>query len=102
MEIRVAFIFFVILYDISTPNFNCVEYWQVILAFFIIFITGILDDYFSLDAKIKFCLQIASALIIALSPFYFRHFWGLDLPFEIGRFAIFFWITNPSSSFVSI
>jgi len=92
IAVFVAFILFVVLYDFYTPYFNCMEYWQVILAFFIIFITGILDDYFSLDAKIKFCLQIASALIIALSPFYFRNFLDLNLPFEMGRFAIFFWI----------
>ena len=91
IAVFVSFIITVILFDLFSSQFDISEYWQVILSFFIIFITGVLDDYLNLNAKLKLSLQICAALIVATSPSYFKDL-NIAFPFEIGRFAIFFWI----------
>lgn len=87
-----SFLISVSLYYLIRKDSTILQYWQVIVGFLIILITGILDDLFNLKAKLKLLFQIVAALFIAFSPFYFRSFFGLHLPFELGRFAIFFWI----------
>ena len=92
IAVFVSLIVSAIIYDITHVDFSILEYWQVVVAFFIIFIIGILDDLLNLNAKLKLCFQIIAALFVAFSPFYFRGFLGIDLPFELGRVAIFIWI----------
>lgn len=58
----------------------------------VIFLTGIIDDFFDLRAKLKFVMQIAVALIVALSPLYFRSFLSFAVPSVLGRIGTFFWI----------
>lgn len=92
IAIFTSFILLAIAYSLLNPNFNILKYWQVILAFFVIYITGLVDDLFDLRAKLKFALQIVAALLVATSPFYFHSFLGFHLPSIIGRGAIFVWI----------
>lgn len=62
------------------------------LGGFIIFLFGIIDDFLNLRAKIKFVIQILSALIVAMSPLYLSNFLGFEIPHIIGRILTFCWI----------
>lgn len=92
IAIFTSFILLTIAYSFLSPKFNLLNYWQVMVAFFIIYGTGLVDDLFDLKAKLKFVLQIVAAAFVATSPFYFHSFLGLHLPEIIGRGAIFAWI----------
>ena len=92
IAIFISFILITILYDILNTNFSILKYWQVLIAFFIIFITGVVDDFKNLNAKLKFALQIIAALFVATSPFYFSNFLDFTLPAILGRVFIFGWI----------
>lgn len=87
-----SFIVVSVVYTFQTDAFSFFDYWQIVAAFFIIFFTGLLDDFFDLYARLKFILQIIAALFIAASPFYFTMFLGWHIPEAIGRAGVFFWV----------
>lgn len=92
IAIFTSFIIVTFICNAFNSSFEILDYWQVVVAFYIIFVTGLVDDFYNLPAKLKFVLQIVAAAFVALSPFYFHSFLGLQLPEIIGRGAIFAWI----------
>lgn len=64
----------------------------ILLGSLVIFLFGILDDFFNLPAKLKFLVQIAAALVVVSSPLYFKDFLGFSFPAFIGRPITFCWI----------
>ena len=90
-----VFVAFFLIATLYIRCFSSAEYTFALPLFagsFIIFLTGIIDDFYDLRAKFKFVMQIAVALIVALSPLYFRHFFALTIPPMLGRVFTFFWI----------
>ena len=58
----------------------------------IIFLAGVIDDFLNLRARLKFVIQIVAGIIVAVSPLYFKQFFGFVFPPLVGRFFTFFWI----------
>ena len=58
----------------------------------LIFITGVLDDLYNFRAKVKFVLQIISALCVAISPYNFTHIMSWQLPVILGKVITFGWL----------
>lgn len=64
----------------------------IFLASLVIFIAGTLDDFLELKAKVKLFFQILAALIVALSPLYFKEFFIFSINEITGRLMTFVWV----------
>ncbi len=78
---------------VPSPRLS-VNYWMLVLAFVIIFTTGLLDDKYSLSPKAKLAGQVLAATVAALG--------GLVIgvianPFEPGEFIELGWLTYPAT-----
>ena len=76
---------------VPSPRLS-VNYWMLVLAFVVIFVTGLLDDKYTLTPKAKLAGQILAAAIAAMG--------GLVIgvianPFEPGEFIEQGWLTYP-------
>ncbi len=64
----------------------------LLVAGFIIFLFGILDDLLELRAVVKLFVQLIACAIVVLFDFRFRQFFGILLPVWLSRAFTFFWI----------
>ena len=76
---------------VPSPRLS-VNYWMLVLAFVIIFVTGLLDDKYTLTPRAKLAGQVLAATVAALG--------GLVIgiianPFEPGEFIELGWLTYP-------
>ena len=76
---------------VPSPRLS-VNYWMLVLAFVVIFVTGLLDDKYTLTPRAKLAGQILAATIAAMG--------GLVIgvianPFEPGEFIELGWLTYP-------
>lgn len=73
-----------------------IKYIGIIISSFILFITGVLDDKFSLPAKLKLLLQIVSATIIiffGITIHTINFFtWSFNVDGIVGNIITVFWI----------
>ena len=91
----VLFISFAIVFSLYSIFFapdKMLEFWPLYIAFGIIFIGGILDDFFNLPAKLKLIIQIVVALIVALSPYNYASLFMWKMPLVVAKIFTFFWV----------
>ena len=66
--------------------------WQAFLGLLLIFAFGFIDDLVDLHARFKFLVQIAAALLVALSPVGISKIFFINLNPVLGKLFTFFWI----------
>ena len=66
--------------------------WQAFLGLVLIFTFGFIDDLVDLHARFKFLVQIAAALLVALSPVGISRIFFVSLNPFVGKAVTFFWI----------
>jgi UDP-GlcNAc:undecaprenyl-phosphate GlcNAc-1-phosphate transferase len=76
----------------SAPHLSGINYWMVVLAFVIIFLTGLIDDKFSLPPRLKLLGQVIAASVAAAG--------GLVIgtivnPFAPGSYIELGWVAYP-------
>ena len=76
---------------VPSPKLD-VNYAMLVLAFLVIFATGLLDDRFSLSPRQKLAVQIAAAVIAVAGGLVIG---DISNPFEPGGFVHLGWLTYP-------
>ncbi len=87
-----AFFISLVVYLLFFSKTNLLYALPVLAGALIIFLFGIIDDFLNLRAKLKFLVQIIAALVVSLSPLYFKSFLAFPLPQFFGRGITFCWI----------
>ena len=88
----VSFIIALILYIFCFSDEDYLFAVPLFAGGLIIFLAGIIDDFFNLRARLKFVIQIVAGLIVAISPLYVHRFFGIVFPPLFGRLFTFCWI----------
>ena len=85
-----------------TFELTTISVLPVAIGVIILFVTGILDDFYNLRARYKLILQILAALVVVLAGYRFTYF---SLPFDLGisfplfTYAItFLWIVGVTNA----
>lgn len=63
-----------------------------VIAGFVIFVFGIIDDFLDLRAIVKLFIQIIAALIVLIGGFRFKQFYIWTIPASLGYLITFCWI----------
>ena len=93
-----AFVIATCLYLHNEVNFSLTHFLPIIIAGLIIFLFGIIDDFFDLPAKLKFFVQMVAAFIMIFSG---NRFTQLG-PLQFGIFSYpitFFWTIGVINAF---
>ena len=87
-----AFIVSTALYLIFTSQLSMTKSLPVLLAGFIIFIFGLLDDIFTLSAWLKLIVQLAATSLVTVTGYRFTQIFGWVLPTPLSFILTFGWI----------
>ena len=87
-----AFIVAVLIYIFLFAKENYFFALPLFFGMLVIFFGGLADDFSNLHARIKLLIQIATALIVAVSPLYLKDLLGFRVPMLVGRVCTFMWI----------
>lgn len=71
----------------------------VAAGFFVIFITGLVDDLFDMRAKVKFLFQIFAALLVIFGTNSSYQIFDLHLPAVVSKILIFMWIIGLTNAY---
>ena len=71
---------------------NSLSMISFVVAGFLIFLFGIIDDFLNLRALYKLLVQIVAALIVVCSGFRFRQIWTWVIPVPLSYVLTFVWI----------
>lgn len=81
-----------IVFSIYSKNFNLSYSIPLLLASFLIFIFGVIDDVYNLPAVLKLIVQIVASIIVVLSGFKITNLFGWILPLPLSIFFSICWI----------
>ena len=87
-----AFIVSTALYLIFTSQLSMTKSLPVLLAGFIIFLFGLLDDIFTLSAWLKLIVQLAATSLVTITGYRFTQIFGWVLPTPLSFILTFGWI----------
>ncbi len=102
---RLGSVGFVTAFTIATIIYICIEkdiskqFIPLVIAGFIIFLFGVIDDFKDLPARLKLLMQIIAALIIVFGGFRIKNIFSLELPKILSRFITFLWIIGITNSY---
>lgn len=103
---RLGSVGFVIAFSIASIIYSVIEkdaklstLLPFVIAGFIIFLFGIIDDFCDLKAKYKLVIQIVAGIIIVLSGYRFKNIGSFTLPLWFSYFMTFCWIIGIINAF---
>ncbi len=94
-----AFVISVILYFSFFTKYSLGYVLPIVIAGFIIFLFGVIDDFLNLRAKFKLFVQMIAAFIIVSSGYRFTRICDWILPLWISYLLTFCWIIGVVNSF---
>ena len=103
---RLGSVGFVTAFSISSVLYSLIEkdaqlstLLPFVIAGFIIFLFGVIDDFMNLKAKYKLVVQIVAAIIIVLSGYRFKNIGSIVLPLWFSYCLTFCWILGIINAF---
>ena len=95
----VAFSITSIIYSVIEKDAKLSTLLPFVIAGFLIFLFGIIDDFCNLKAKYKLVVQIVAGIIIVLSGYRFKNIGSFTLPLWFSYFMTFCWIIGIINAF---
>lgn len=90
--IIIAFMLSVVPCFLIDKNLSTMNTIPILVAGFIIFLFGIIDDIFEMRAFLKLIVQLVATSIVVLNGFRFRQIFGWTMPAPIAMILTFGWI----------
>lgn len=90
--IIIAFMISVVPCFLIDKNLSTMNTIPILVAGFIIFLFGIIDDIFEMRAFLKLIVQLVATSIVVLNGFRFRQIFGWTMPAPIAMILTFGWI----------
>lgn len=87
-----AFIISTALYLVFTTQLSVLRSLPILIAGLIIFVFGLLDDIFTLSAKLKLVVQLAATALVTFNGYRFTQIFGWVLPVPISYILTFGWV----------
>lgn len=94
-----AFSVISVIYSLIEKDARIGNLLPFVIAGFIIFLFGVIDDFLDLKAKYKLAVQIIAAVIIVLSGYRFKNIGAIVLPLWFGYVLTFCWIIGIINAF---
>lgn len=88
----IAFMISVVPCFLIDKNLSTMNTIPILVAGFIIFLFGIIDDIFEMRAFLKLIVQLVATSIVVLNGFRFRQIFGWTMPVPIAMILTFGWI----------
>lgn len=88
----IAFMISVVPCFLIDKNLSTMNTIPILVAGFIIFLFGIIDDIFEMRAFLKLIVQLVATSIVVLNGFRFRQIFGWTMPIPIAMILTFGWI----------
>ena len=89
-----SFIVSAALYLVFSAQLSVTKSLPILIAAFVIFLFGFLDDIFTLSAILKLIVQLAAAALVTFNGYRFTQIFGWVLPAPISYILTFGWIVG--------